>query len=138
MRLSHSIFVSMAALLLFTAGGSYAASTSQDVDVTVVNNTQARGRGDIGRLNVACGSMDDLLSGSRHLIENGATLDTSCTVEDDESLVLSYVGIGYRGTITIDCGLGERPDFMDDSTVTLTFSGSGSSVTFTQSCSGLG
>ena len=128
--------IAVALATLVPATATHAAAGSQDVSISVVNNTQARGRGDIGRLSVACGH--SIFSGNHQVIENGATLNTSCTVSDGGALVLSYLVIGSNGTITINCGNEEQPDFTDTSTVTLTFTGSGSSVTFTQSCTNLG
>ena len=113
------------------ASAAYAAASSQDVAVSIVNNTEALGRGDIGRMIVNCG-------GSNQRVDNGQTVNLSCTVAAGESLRVTYNGIGYQGTVTVDCGSGERPDFIDDSAVTLTFTGAGSSVTMTQSCTGLG
>ena len=122
----------LAALLLAApASAAYAAAGSQDVAVSIVNNTEALGRGDIGRMIVNCG-------GSNQRVDNGQTVGISCTVADGESLRVTYNGIGYRGTVTVDCGTGERPDFIDESAVTLTFTGAGTAVTMTQSCTGLG
>lgn len=126
------IAVALAALMPATA--THAAQ--QSVSIAVVNNTTARGRGDIGRLSVACGH--SIFSGAHQTIDNGNTLNTSCTVQADASLVLSWLVIGSHGTITINCGNEQQPDFTDTSTVTLTFTGSGSAVTYTQSCTNLG
>ena len=133
MRVCLSFFKwSVAALVLVApAGAAHAAGGSQDVAVSIVNNTEALGRGDIGRVIVNCG-------GSNQRVDNGDTVGISCTVADGEALRVTYNGIGYHGTVTIDCGTGERPDFVDESAVTLTFAGAGSSVTMTQSCTGLG
>ena len=122
------IAVALAALMPAT----HTAQTAhqQSVSISVVNNTTARGRGDIGRLSVACGNT--IFSGDHQTIDNGNTLNISCDVQAN-ALALSYLVIGSHGTIAINCGE-EQPVFTDTSTVTLTFTGSGGSVTYTQSC----
>lgn len=131
MRIRLHVLKWLVAALALAASAAYAAASSQDVAVSIVNNTEALGRGDIGRMIVNCG-------GSNQRVDNGQTVNLSCTVAAGESLRVTYNGIGYQGTVTVDCGSGERPDFIDDSAVTLTFTGAGSSVTMTQSCTGLG
>lgn len=126
------VAVALAALMPATA--THAAQ--QSVSIAVVNNTTARGRGDIGRLSVACGH--SIFSGAHQTIDNGNTLNTSCTTQANGSLVLSWLVIGSHDTITINCGNEDNPDWTDTSTVTLTFTGSGSAVTYTQSCTNLG
>ena len=126
------VAVALAALMPATA--THAAQES--VSIAVVNNTTARGRGDIGRLSVACGH--SIFSGDHQTIDNGNTLNTSCTTQANGSLVLSWLVIGSHDTITINCGNEDNPDWTDTSTVTLTFTGSGSAVTYTQSCTNLG
>ena len=111
-----------------------AASESQDVSVSIVNNTTTPAAGKdkpAGLLNVSCG-------GAVHRVNKGTTLDITCTVTDDEALDVDYNDGTRTSTATIDCGNTESPDFIDGSAVTLTFTGSGASITFTQSCTGLG
>ena len=132
----------VAALVVFAPTATHAtshaaddaASESQDVSVSIVNNTTTPAAGKdkpAGLLNVGCG-------GPVHRVKKGTTLDITCTVTDDEALDVDYNDGTRTSTATIDCGNTESPDFIDGSAVTLTFTGSGASITFTQSCTGLG
>ena len=132
----------VAALVVFAPTATHAtshatdaaASESQDVSVSIVNNTTTPAAGKdkpAGLLNVSCG-------GASHRVKKGTTLDITCTVTDDEALEVDYNDGTRTSTATIDCGSTESPDFIDGSAVTLTFTGSGASITFTQSCTGLG
>ncbi len=132
----------VAALVVFAPTATHAtshaaddaASESQDVSVSIVNNTTTPAAGKdkpAGLLNVSCG-------GAVHRVNKGTTLDITCTVTDDEALDVDYNDGTRTSTATIDCGTTESPDFIDGSAVTLTFTGSGASITFTQSCTGLG
>lgn len=132
----------VAALVVFAPTATHAtshaadavASESQDVSVSIVNNTTTPAAGKdkpAGLLNVSCG-------GAVHRVQKSTTLDITCTVTDDEALDVDYNDGTRTSTATIDCGNTESPDFIDGSAVTLTFTGSGASITFTQSCTGLG
>ena len=132
----------VAALVVFAPTATHAtshaaddaASESQDVSVSIVNNTTTPAAGKdkpAGLLNVSCG-------GAVHRVSKGTTLDITCTVTGDEALDVDYNDGTRTSTATIDCGNTESPDFIDGSAVTLTFTGSGASITFTQSCTGLG
>ena len=109
-------------------------SESHDVAVTIVNNTTTPPAGKDkpgGLLNINCGA-------GVQRVEKDTTRAITCTVADGESLDLSYNDGTRTSTATVDCGEAAGPDFTDESEVTLTFTGSGTSITFTQSCTGLG
>ena len=124
-----------AALAVLTAATAFpAADESQDVSVSIVNNTTTPAAGKdkpSGLLNINCGS-------GVNRVEKDTTRDITCTVADDEALVLRYNDGTRTASATIDCGEGARPDFTDETEVTLTFTGAGTAITFTQSCTGLG
>ena len=124
----------LAALLLAAAASAaYAAASSQSVDVTVTiaNNTTVAA-GAPGGIHAHCW-------GPNVDVAVGATQTLTCTVGNDEDLEVYYDADGFDGSIVIDCGAADdRPDFTDDSTVTLTFAGTGNTITMTQSCTGLG
>lgn len=135
MRLPGSVFKLIVAALavLTSATATPAIDESQDA-VAIVNNTSTPAAGKDkpeAWLSVDCG-------GGFQSVKKDTTLRISCTVAADEALSVTYNVVGHNSTAIVDCGGTERPDFIDDSQVTLTFTGSGASVVFTQSCTGLG
>ena len=144
MRFPHSLFALIVAVVFTpvtaiqaTEHATDAAATnseSHDVAVSIVNNTTTPPAGKDkpgGLLNINCGA-------GVQRVEKGTTRDITCTVADGESLEVSYNDGTRTSTATVDCGDADGPDFTDESEVTLTFTGSGTSITFTQSCTGLG
>ncbi len=139
-KFTFATFATFAALaVLVPAGATPDAGASQDVNVkvSVVNNTntpavarEQPGGGWTtvyaeGYLSVECGGAAQ---------EVGIdTLRMNCSTTDTESFNVRYNVVGFSGTATIHCD-SDDTHFTDDSEVTLTFSGSGAAVTFTQSC----
>ena len=130
------IFAAFAALAVLApaAGGQQDAA----VKVSVVNNTNTPavdreqpggGRTTVyaeGYLTVDCG-------GTAQEVGSDTTLILTCSTTDTESFNVTYNVVGFSGTATIHCD-SDDTHFTDDSEVTLTFKGSGTAVTFTQSC----
>ena len=130
------IFALFAALavLVPAAGGPQDAN----VKVSVVNKTNTPavdreqpggGRTTVyaeGYLSVDCG-------GAAQEVGSDATRILTCSTTDTESFDVTYSVVGFSGTATIHCDADDT-HFTDDSEVTLTFTGSGAEVTFTQSC----
>lgn len=136
MRSTYSSLPLIAALLAVLMPATAAAATDESIDVavTIVNNTTTPAAGKnkpSGLLNINCGS-------GVHRVKKDTTQDITCTVTGGEALTLSYNDGTRTASATIDCGGTTAPDFTDESAVTLTFTGSGASITFTQSCTGLG
>ena len=140
-KFAFATFAAVAALaVLAPAGATPDAGASQDVNVkvSIVNNTntpavsrEQPGGGwttvyDEGYLSVDCG-------GAAQEVGTDATLRMNCSTADTESFNVTYNVVGFSGTATVHCD-SDDTHFTDDSEVTLTFSGSGAAVTFTQSC----
>ena len=128
MRFVNDILKYMVVALAFWSftSAAWAAAASRTVAITVVNNTTTPSPGEgkpAGFLDVKCGG------GSFQEVRQSQTLVVNCTVSGTDSPTLTYATFRtnydvFHETTDIDC----------QSAATLTFSGSFSSVTFTQSC----
>ena len=110
-----------------------AADESQDVAVSIVNNTTTPKGGisrPVGWMTVSCGSGDEL-------VRRDEPREITCSVAQNETLTVSYVNNEGRGSVHVDCGVPTGPGFNDDSRVTLTFAGSGATVTIAESCANI-
>ena len=110
-----------------------AADESQDVAVSIVNNTTTPKAGTsrpIGWMSVNC-------DGSDHPVKKGEPREITCSVAQDAGLFVSYANNEASGSVDVNCGVPTGPGFNDESRVTLTFAGSGNAVTVTQSCANI-
>lgn len=110
-----------------------AAEESQDVAVSIVNNTTTPKAGisrPIGWMSVSCG-------GSKHSVKRNEPREITCSVAQNAALTVSYANNEHNGSADIDCGVPSGPGFNDESRVTLTFAGSGPGMTLTQSCANI-
>ena len=118
----------VAALALLTPASTAWAAESRDVAITVVNNTTTPAPA--GQTRIPAGFLPVSCDGHAFQpVEQDQTVVVNCSVSGSESLTLTYsshLGIEniHYGTADIDC----------QSSATLTFTGSGSSVSFTKSC----
>ena len=110
-----------------------AAEESQDVAVSIVNNTTTPKAGisrPIGWMSVSCG-------GSKHSVKRNEPREITCSVAQNAALTVSYANNEHNGSADIDCGVPSGPGFNDESRVTLTFAGSGPGMTLAQSCANI-
>ena len=109
-------------------------SQIQTIAVAIVNETSTPAAGKskpAGWLGVSCGS-------GAHSVKKDTTLNMSCSVTDGQAFTLTYTvaGSSSSSSATINCGL-ESPHYTEESQATVTFTGSGASVVYTQSCTGV-
>ena len=126
-------FIAAALVAMTAAVANSAADESQDVAVSIVNDTTTPKAGmsrPIGWMSVNCGSSD-------HPVKKGEPREITCSVAQDAGLFVSYANNEASGSVDVNCGVPTGPGFNDDSRVTLTFAGSGNAVTVTQSCANI-
>ena len=109
-------------------------SQTQTITVAVGNETSTPAAGKnkpAGYLGVNCGS-------GAHSVQKDTTLNMSCSVTNGQAITLTYAvaGSSSSSSATINCGL-EPPIWTDEAEATVTFTGSGASVTYTHSCTGV-